>query len=145
VTRGLLFLCVANSARSQMAEGIARRLAGGRLPIQSGGSMPSRVHPLAVRVLAEIGIDASAQRSKSVDEVDRSSVDTVITLCAEEVCPVWLGAARRLHWPLPDPAGHAENEAASLERFRAVRDELRERIRRFLVEEGILAAPAGEP
>lgn len=145
MTRGLLFLCVANSARSQMAEGIARRLAGDRVAIQSGGSMPSRVNPLAIRALAEIGIDASAQRSKSVDEVDRGAVDTVITLCAEEVCPVWLGAARRLHWPLPDPAGHAESEAASLERFRAVRDELRERIRRFLVEEGILTAAAGEP
>ena len=109
MTRGLLFLCVANSARSQMAEGIARQLAGDRLPIQSAGSAPSRVNPLAVRALAEIGIDASGQRSKSVDEIDRSTVDTVITLCAEEVCPVYLGSARRLHWPLPDPAGHAES------------------------------------
>ncbi len=68
----------------------------------------------------------------------------MITLCAEEVCPVYLGAARRLHWPLPDPAGHAESEAASLERFRAVRDELRDRIRRFLVEEGVLATGEDE-
>ena len=144
MSRGLLVLSVANSARSQMAEGIARSLAGDRIPIQSGGSMPSRVNPLAVRSLAEIGIDASGQRSKSVDEIDRASVDTVITLCAEEVCPVYLGSARRLHWPLPDPAGHAESEAAGLERFRAVRDELRERIRRFLSDEGVLAAEEGE-
>ena len=138
MSRGLLFLCVANSARSQMAEGIARSLAGDRVRVQSAGSEPSRVNPLAIRTLAEIGIDISANRSKSVDAIDRESVDTVITLCAEEVCPLYLGAARRLHWPLPDPAGLGEGEEASRRRFRAVRDELRERIGRFLSEEGIL-------
>jgi len=140
VSGGLLFLCVANSARSQMAEGIARALAGDRLRIQSAGSAPSRVNPLAVRALAEVGIDIAASRSKAVGEVDPATVATVITLCAEEVCPVWFGAARRLHWPLPDPAGHGEPEEASLERFRAVRDELRQRIRTLLVEEGLLEA-----
>jgi arsenate reductase len=145
MTRGVLFLCVANSARSQMAEGIARSLAGGRLPIQSAGSAPSRVNPLAVQALAEIGIDASTQRSKSVDEIDRATVDTVITLCAEEVCPVYLGAARRLHWPLPDPAGHDEGSEASVERFRTVRDELARRIERFLREQGVLdPSPSNE-
>jgi len=138
VKRGLLFLCVANSARSQMAEGIARDLLGDRLPVQSAGSAPSHVNPLAVRALAEVGIDLSAQRSKSVDEIDRDAVGTVVTLCAEEVCPVYLGDARRLHWPLPDPAGHDEPEAASLERFRAVRDELRERLTGWLAGEGLL-------
>ena len=143
MTRGVLFLCVANSARSQMAEGIARGLAGDRVPIQSAGSTPSVVNPLAVRALAEIGIDISGQRSKSVDEIDREAVDTVITLCAEEVCPLYLGAARRLHWPLPDPATpadrpekHAEGEAASLARFRSVRDELGRRIAEWLRQEG---------
>lgn len=145
MTRGLLFLCVANSARSQMAEGIARQLAGERLVVQSAGSMPSRVNPLAVRALAEIGIDIAGNRSKSVDDIDRAAVDTVITLCAEEVCPVYLGAARRLHWPLPDPAGAAESEATGLERFRAVRDELGDRIRRLLIDEGVLVAPESEP
>jgi len=135
VRRGLLFLCVANSARSQMAEAIARQLAGPRLRVQSAGSAPSRVNPLALRALAEIGIDASAQRSKSVDEVDREAIDTVITLCAEEVCPVYLGAARRLYWPLPDPAGRGESEERALARFREVRDELRDRIRRLLADE----------
>ena len=101
----VLFLCVANSARSQMAEGLARGLGGDRLRVQSAGSEPSRVNPLAVRVMAEIGIDLSGHRSKPVAEIDPSTVDTVITLCAEEVCPVFLSAARRLHWPLPDPAG----------------------------------------
>ncbi len=142
MTRGVLFLCVANSARSQMAEGIARSLAGDRLRTQSAGSAPSRVNPLAIQALAEIGVDASAQHSKSVDAVDRGAVDTVITLCAEEVCPVYLGAARRLHWPLPDPAGHGAAEAADIERFRTVRDELARRIERFLREEGVLGASA---
>ena len=122
-----------------MAEAIARSLAGDRFPIRSAGSAPSRVNPLAVRVLAEIGIDISASRSKSVDEIDRSAVDTVITLCAEEVCPVYLAPARRLHWPLPDPAGHEEDDlAAGLDRFRSVRDELARRIERFFEEEGVL-------
>lgn len=141
--RGLLFLCVANSARSQMAEGIARDLLGDRLPVQSAGSAPSRVNPLAVRALAEVGIDLSAQRSKSVEEIDRDAVGTVITLCAEEVCPVYLGDARRLHWPLPDPAGHDEPESASLERFRAVRDDLRKRLAGWLEGEGLLPRTGG--
>lgn len=136
MTRGVLFLCVANSARSQMAEAIARQLAGNRLAIQSAGSAPSKVNPLAIQALAEIGIDADGQRSKSVDEIDRATVDTVITLCAEEVCPVYLGTARRLHWPLPDPAGNGANEEASLERFRSVRDELGRRIAAWLQQEG---------
>jgi len=137
-SRGLLFLCVANSARSQMAEAIARSLVGAGVVVQSAGSEPSRLNPLATRALAEIGLDASSQRSKSVDEIDRASVDTVITLCAEEVCPVYLGAARRLHWPLPDPAAPGLAEEAALERFRTVRDELRRRISRWLAEEGML-------
>jgi arsenate reductase len=141
---GLLFLCVANSARSQMAEGIARALAGGRLRVQSAGSAPSAPHPLAVRALAEVGIDISAQRAKSVEEVDRAAVATVVTLCAEEVCPLWLGPARRLHWPLPDPArGEAgESEAEALARFRTVRDELLARIAALLAAEGALAGRA---
>lgn len=135
--RGLLFLCVANSARSQMAEGIARQLAGDLLHVQSAGSEPSRVNPMAVRAMAEIGIDLSGHRSKSVGEIDPRAVDTVITLCAQEVCPVFLAATRRLHWGLPDPAGHDEPEELSLERFRAVRDELRARLSAWLAEEGI--------
>ncbi len=138
MTRGVLFLCVANSARSQMAEGIAKQLAGDRLSIQSAGSAPSRVNPLAIVALGEIGIDATSQRSKSVDEIDRAKVDTVITLCAEEVCPVYLGSSRRLHWPLPDPVGHSEGKEASLDRFRTVRNELRRRLTDWLAEEGVV-------
>jgi arsenate reductase len=123
-----------------MAEGIARAIAGDRLPIQSAGSRPSRVNPLAVRALAEIGIDIAWQRSKPVSEVDTAAVGTVVTLCAEEVCPTYLGGARRIHWPLPDPAGHDEPDDASLERFRAVRDELSRRIAELL-SQGMPAEP----
>ena len=120
--RGYLFLCVANSARSQLAEAIARALAPAHVRVMSAGSQPTRVRPEAIAVLAEIGIDASGQRSKNVAEIDPDTVDTVITLCGEEECPVFLGTALRLHWGLPDPAG------AGLDAFRAVRDELRRRL-----------------
>jgi arsenate reductase len=132
--RGILFLCVANSARSQMAEGIARRLLGEGVLVQSAGSTPSTVNPLAVRAMAEIGIDISAQSSKSVESIRAEDVDTVVTLCAEEVCPVWLYRAQRLHWPLADPARAEGAEEERLAAFRAVRDELGARIRRLLVE-----------
>jgi arsenate reductase len=118
---------VANSARSQMAEGIARRLAPAGMRVSSAGSEPSSVRPEAVAVLAEIGVDIGDQRSKGVDEVERP-VDAVITLCAEEVCPVWLEPATRLHWALPDPAGVNGSPEERLAAFRAVRDELRRRL-----------------
>ncbi len=126
--RHLLFLCVANSARSQMAEGIARALAPPGVKISSAGSQPSRVNPLAVRALAEIGVDISGQHSKSVDDVPAQDVEAVVTLCAEEVCPVFLGKALRVHWGLPDPAGADGDDAARLQAFRRVRDELRRRL-----------------
>lgn len=125
---GLLFLCVANSARSQMAEGLARARFAGRARVQSAGSHPSAVHPLAVRVMAEAGIDISGQRSRSVDTIDPATVDTVVTLCAGEVCPAFLGAAPHLHWPLPDPAAATGSEGDRLARFRAVRDEIAVRL-----------------
>ncbi len=124
----ILFLCVANSARSQMAEGIARSMASEGVQIFSAGSNPSSVRPEAIQVLAEIGIDISNQYSKSVDELNPKSVDTVITLCAEEVCPVFLGKARRLHWGLPDPAATNGTPEERLQAFREVRDDLRHRL-----------------
>ena len=134
--RSLLFLCVANSARSQLAEGLARKLFAGSVTIQSAGSAPSKVSPFAVKALAEVGIDTSVHRSKSVDEIDPQSVEVVITLCAEEVCPVFLGNARRLHWPLPDPAGPG-SESEVLDRFRRTRDEIGRRLAAFAAEERI--------
>jgi arsenate reductase len=125
----VLFLCVANSARSQMAEGLARAVAPPGVAIWSAGSAPSLINPLAVRALAEVGIDARSQRSKGIDEVPIGDVDTVVTLCAEEVCPVFPGAVRRLHWPLPDPAAAPGTGGQRLEAFRRVRDELALKVR----------------
>ncbi|MCA9540737.1 MAG: arsenate reductase ArsC [Myxococcales bacterium] len=128
--QSVLFLCVANSARSQMAEGLARQRFGDAVRVQSAGSAPSRVNPHALRALAEVGIDASGQASKSVDTIDPASVDLVITLCAEEVCPVFLGRARRLHWPLPDPDRKHEalSDEERLAHFRAARDAIDARL-----------------
>ncbi|RJP22665.1 MAG: arsenate reductase ArsC [Deltaproteobacteria bacterium] len=127
--RHILFLCVANSARSQMAEGIARSLAPQEVTVSSAGSSPSSVRPQAIRVLNEIGIDISGHRSKGLESIDTGSVDAVITLCAEEVCPVFLGKAHRVHWGLPDPAGVTGTEETRLDAFRSVRDELRRRLK----------------
>lgn len=127
--RHILFLCVANSARSQMAEGIARSLAPPGLRVSSAGSSPASVRPQAIRVLKEIGIDISDHRSKGLEAIDAGSVDAVITLCAEEVCPVFLGKARRVHWGLPDPAAVTGAEETRLNAFRTVRDELLRRLK----------------
>ena len=126
--RGVLFLCVANSARSQLAEGIARSLAPAGVTVWSAGSQPTRVRPEAIAALAEIGIDISGHRSKPVSEIPAAQVDVVITLCGEEECPVFLGKARRLHWGLPDPAAVAGREEARAAAFRRTRDELRRRL-----------------
>ena len=126
--KGVLFLCVANSARSQMAEGIARSLAPAGTTIWSAGSRPTNVRPEAIAVLKEIGIDISRHHAKAVAEIPAAEVDTVITLCGEEECPVFLGKATRLHWGLPDPAAVSGSETERLSAFRQVRDELRRRI-----------------
>ena len=126
----ILFLCVANSARSQMAEGLARAL----LPdveVLSAGSRPSKVNPYAVEALAELGIDISGHRSKSVDEIAPATLDVVITLCAEEVCPVLPGRVRRLHWPIRDPASTDTSLTPEdmRRRFREARDKIKAKIR----------------
>ena len=130
--KGLLFLCVANSARSQMAEGIARSMAPAGVKVWSAGSRPTSVRPEAVAVLQEIGIDISGHRSKAVSEIPAAEVDTVVTLCGEEECPLFLGEATRLHWGLADPAAAKGTEADRLASFRQVRDELRRRLGPFL-------------
>jgi arsenate reductase (thioredoxin) len=133
IPKKILFLCVANSARSQMAEGLARDLFGSEIEVVSAGSQPSRVNPLAIEAMREIGIDISGHRSKSVDTLDAASFDLVITLCADEVCPLLPGSVQRLHWPIPDPAevDPAANPAAALQAFRAARDEIRSRLQRL--------------
>jgi arsenate reductase len=102
------------------------------IKVWSAGSRPTSVRPEAIAVLKEIGIDISAQRSKAVAEIPAAEVDTVITLCGEEECPLFLGNAERLHWGLPDPAAVTGAEAARLSAFRDVRTELQTRIERLL-------------
>jgi amino-acid N-acetyltransferase len=123
----VLFLCVANSARSQMAEGLARARFGERIAVHSAGSAPTRVNPMAIEVMREIAIDLSGHRSKLVDAVDPAGVELVVTLCAEEVCPAFLSPVRRLHWPTPDPA-HGIDPVAQRARFRAARDAIAARL-----------------
>jgi thioredoxin type arsenate reductase len=127
--RHLLFLCVANSARSQIAEGIARSLAPAEVKISSAGSVPTKIRPEVVQVLKEIGIDSSGQHSKGMDAVYLDSVEAVITLCADEVCPVFLRPVLRLHWGFPDPAAATGSNEDRLNAFRRVRDALLERLR----------------
>lgn len=127
----VLFLCVANSARSQLAEALAPRALGPGVVARSAGSAPAaRVNPLALEALREIGIALPGSRPKSVREIDPASVDLVITLCAEEVCPVMPGRVRRLHWPIPDPAADlpGDDDEARRTRFRAARDEIQHRL-----------------
>ncbi len=133
---GVLFLCVANSARSQMAEGIARALLPSEVKVWSAGSRPTSVRPEAIAVLREIGIDISQHRSKAVGEIPAAEVDTVVTLCGEEECPLFLGEARRLHWGLPDPAtgDPTVTPEARLARFRSARDAIRSRIEALRAE-----------
>ncbi|MBX5452016.1 MAG: arsenate reductase ArsC [Thermogemmatispora sp.] len=142
MSKRVLVLCTANSARSQMAEGLLRTLAGNQLEVASAGIAPSQVHPLARRVMAERGIDISAQRAKSVDEFRGQSFDVVITVCdqAAEQCPVFPGRAQRLHWSFPDPAAVTGSEEEQLAAFRAVRDGLEQRIREWLAQEQLGAA-----
>ncbi len=113
-----------------MAEGLARKRFGARSVVQSAGSEPSTVNPFAIEVMREVGVDLSTHHSKSVQTIDPATVDTVITLCAEEVCPVFLGKARRLHWPIPDPASKDASLSRDemLARFRAARDEIQGRL-----------------
>lgn len=132
--KGILFLCVANSARSQIAEGIARSFAPANVRIWSAGSNPASVRPEAIAVMSEIGIDISSHRSKSFSDIPLSEVDTIITLCAEEVCPFVLGDVRRLHWPLADPGAVKSSPEDRLAAFRKTRDELRQRIAAFLAD-----------
>ena len=136
-TKSILFLCVANSARSQMAEGLGRMIFGDRVPVMSAGSEPSKVNPYAVEVMRELGADISTHHSKSVQTIDPATVGTVITLCAEEVCPVFLGKARRLYWPVPDPASKDPSipREEMLTRFRTARDTIRGMLERFANEE----------
>jgi len=136
----LLFLCVANSARSQLAEGLARKLAPKSITVHSAGSEPAQLHPLAVAVLAELGIDISHHRSKGICEIPAERISRVVTLCAEEVCPIFPGDVEILHWPTPDPAGveeACETDDEALERFRSTRDAIERRLRKLFADSSL--------
>lgn len=128
--QSVLFLCVANSARSQMAECLARDIFDDSINVQSAGSEPSRVNPFAIAACAEIGLSMNGHISKSVNDIDPNSVDLVITLCAEEVCPVFYSEAEHLHWPLQDPDRKNEDltDDERLAHFCVTRDEIRSRL-----------------
>ena len=131
----VLFLCTANSARSQMAEGILRHLAGDRFEIFSAGTHPSKVNPLAIKALEELHIDISDHTSKSLDQFLGQPFDYVITVCdnAKEECPIFHGALQQLHWSIDDPAEAQGSEEQPLQAFRRARDEIYSRMKSFLL------------
>jgi ArsR family transcriptional regulator len=136
----VVFLCRANSARSQIAEGWLRTLTGGRVTVRSGGTQPTQLHPLAMQAMAEAGVDIGHQQAKSIDSLAALRPDVVITVCdiAREECVLWPEVGDHLHWSIPDPAAVA-GEAERLGAFRAVRDELRLRAEGLL---GLLVSPS---
>lgn len=139
MAKSVLILCTGNSCRSQMAEALWNDLAGGAWQAVSAGSRPAGyVHPLAIRVLWELGLDLSQSRSKHLEEFRDQPFDLVVTVCdnARESCPVFPGAPQTLHWPFPDPAEADGTEEEKLAVFRSVRDAIRERIQAFLHAEG---------
>lgn len=138
--RSVLFLCTHNSSRSQMAEGLLRARGGSRYGVYSAGTQPRQVHPLAVRAMAEIGVDiseAAGHRAKSLHEFDGQAIDLVVTVCddAAEECPFFPGAKRQEHWSFPDPSAATGTEEERLTVFRRVRDAIADRIAAFLERE----------
>ena len=132
--RRVLFLCTHNSARSQMAEGWLRAMAGDRFDVASAGTEATRVHPLAARAMSEVGVDLGGHTSKVVDTLLEQPWDYVITVCdsANERCPVFPGRTTRLHWSFPDPSRAEGTESERLASFRTVRDSIRARLASWL-------------
>jgi arsenate reductase (thioredoxin) len=130
----VLFLCTHNSARSQMAEAFLQHLAGDRFEVASAGTEATRVHPLAIRAMQEVGIDISAHRSKTVDSLLGDPWDYVITICdsANERCPLFPGRTTRLHWSFDDPSQATGTDQERLRTFRRVRDEIAKMIQNWL-------------
>ena len=129
----VLILCTGNSARSQMAEGLLRHIAGDRFEVESAGTVASFVRPQAIAAMAEIGIDISGHRSKCLDEFLDTEFDYVITVCdnANETCPVFPGKATRIHWSFDDPAGATGSEIEVAQAFSRIRDEIAAKLYEF--------------
>lgn len=133
----VLFLCTHNSARSQMAEGFLRALAGGRFDVASAGTEATRVHPLAIRAMEEVGIDLTGHTSKTIDAFLGQSWDYVVTVCdsANERCPMFPGGTTRVHWSFDDPSQAIGTDEDKLKEFRRVRDEILTRLRQWLADQ----------
>lgn len=134
----VLFLCTANSCRSQMAEGIVNHFFGDRIEAYSAGTKASFVNPTAIEVLKEIGIDISSHRSKNLSEFDGQTFDDVITLCgdAHETCPLYIGATKKMHMGFDDPAKATGSHEDILREFRRVRDEIKTTLVQFFQSSG---------
>ena len=145
----VLFLCTHNSARSQMAEGLLRNLGGQNFEVYSAGTEQTRVHPLAIQAMKEIGVDISGHASKTLDRYRGAPFDYVITVCdqANETCPIFPDHPERIHWSFQDPSGVNGNDEQKLQVFRRVRDEMAGRIRLFqtLVPSSSPATPSPLP
>jgi arsenate reductase len=131
----VLFLCTHNSARSQMAEGLVRSMAGDRFEVESAGTEATHVRPLAITAMDELGIDLRGHTSKALDQFLNDPWDYVITVCdgANESCPVFPGAAKRVHWSFPDPSKAEGADAQKLQVYREVRDAIRARLKEWLL------------
>ena len=139
----VLFLCVGNSCRSQIAEGFLRALGGDGFAVESAGTEPGALHPMAIQAMAEAGVDISLQRAKPVDRFFREPFDVVVTVCdeANEACPVFPNARERLHWSFPDPSRATGDDASRFAAFARVRDDIRARVERELIAARSPAAP----
>jgi arsenate reductase len=132
----LMFLCTANSCRSQMAEGFAKELGKGLIEVHSAGLFAAGVHRRAIAVMKEIGIDISTQKSKDIDEALLKKMDIIVTLCgnAEDSCPLTPPHIRRIHWPIEDPVGTIGTEEEIMNEFRRARDEIKEKVKKLIEE-----------
>lgn len=130
----VLFICTGNSCRSQMAEGLLMNMAGNRFEVYSAGSHPSRVHPIAIKVMNEKNIDITHHTSDPISKYFGSGIDYIITLCdyARELCPTFPGGAKKIHWSVDDPFRSWKNDHKIIGRYRKTRDELQERIEQFI-------------
>ena len=130
----VLFLCTGNSARSQMAEGFLRHMAGDRFEVYSAGIKPVGINPLAIKIMAEAGIDISKHRSKSVIEFIDQNFDYVVTVCgnAQKTCPVFPGKHEKIHWDLEDPAAAEGSEEDKLKVFRKIRNDIKNNVLVFI-------------
>jgi arsenate reductase len=132
----VLILCTGNSARSQMAEGLLRSMAGDRFEVFSAGTKPSLVRPEAIAAMRDLGVDITSHRSKSVDEFLGLQFDYVITVCdnAKESCPIFPGGTKRIHWSFEDPAAVEGDDPTRLDAFRRIRDQIAEQFKDFLAQ-----------